>query len=132
MAIAFRSLVRITERTKRNVGQNYLRKNVFSARIDYESSSSLLGNRNIFFSQKKVDCETSIESSHARQFHTTIQRAEIVKFHLSDIGKYPKEVLSYLISIRYKNKRLSGMNTWRIIAGNMSNISLIFISPPIK
>lgn len=47
----------------------------------------------IFFSRKKVDCETSIESSHARQFHTTtIQRAEIVKFHLSDIGEGIKEV----------------------------------------
>ena len=89
MAIAFRSLVRATERTKRNVSQNYLIKNVFSTRIQYESSSSLVGNRNIQLrQQKKVGYETSSKSRHMRQLHTTsIVRGEIVKFHLSDIGK---------------------------------------------
>ena len=83
MAVAFRTLA---EGTKRNLSRNYLLKNVLRARINYKSSSAFLGD-NIHFKRTPVNVKTSIESSHLRQFHRSgVEKAELVKFHLSDIG----------------------------------------------
>ena len=87
MAVAFRSLIRVTEGTKCNVGQRYYMKNTLNRRINYRSTSTFLGT-NIDFSRKALNDQSFYPSSQYRKLHvTTVQAAEIVKFHLSDIGK---------------------------------------------
>ena len=83
MAVAFRTLA---EGTKRNLSRTYLLKNVLCARINYKYSSALLGDNNNF-TRTPVNGKTYIESSQLRHFHRSgLQKAELVKFHLSDIG----------------------------------------------
>ena len=90
MAVAFRSLIRVTDGTKRSLTQNYMLKNTFRTCINYKSSSSILGDDN-----RKTVRRTNLnyspiinESTQIRKLHLSrVQSAEIVKFHLSDIGK---------------------------------------------
>ena len=89
MAVAFRSLIRVSDGTKRCLAQNYILKNTFRARVNYKSSSAI--SRDI----DKQDARRSDlsyprfnDSNQLRRFHLSrVQSAEIVKFHLSDIGK---------------------------------------------
>ena len=84
MAVAFRSLIRITEGTKCNVGQRYYMKNTLNRRINYRSTSTFLGT-NIDYSRKALNDQSFYPSSQYRKLHvTTVQAAEIVKFHLLD------------------------------------------------
>ena len=83
MAVAFRSLV---EGTKQSLSRNFMLKNAMRARINYKSSSTLSRQSYIHLRRTPVNVKTSILSSH---IHTTgVANAEIVKFHLSDIGMY--------------------------------------------
>ena len=89
MAVAFRSLIRVTDGTKRSLTQNYMLKTTFRARINYKSSSSLIGDENRKpFRRTNLNVPIVNESSQFRKLHLSrVQSAEIVKFHLSDIGK---------------------------------------------
>ena len=89
MAVAIRSLVRISDGTKRNLAQNYILKNAFRTRINYKSSSFILDDRTRQHAKRTDVFYPRInESNPNRMLHLSrVQSAQIVKFHLSDIGE---------------------------------------------
>ena len=83
MAIAFRSLVRVTEGSKRSFSRNYMIKNAFGTQVNYRISPALLEDR--YVHPRRMTANK--QSSQLRKFQTaSVLKAEIVKFHLSDIG----------------------------------------------
>ena len=89
MAVAFRSLVRVSDGTKRCLAQNYILKNTFRTRINYKSSSSMVGDKTRQHVRRtEGNYPLFSQSNQLRMLHLSrVQSAEIVKFHLSDIGE---------------------------------------------
>ena len=89
MAVAFRSLVRVSDGTKRCLAQNYILKNAFRTRINYKSSSSMVGDKTRQHVRRtEGNYPLYNQSNQLRMLHLSrVQSAEIVKFHLSDIGE---------------------------------------------
>ena len=89
MAVAFRSLTRVSDGTTRCLAQNYILKNAFRSRINYKSSSSMVEDKTRQHVRRTEGIQPLYsQSNQLLMLHLSrVQSAEIVKFHLSDIGE---------------------------------------------